>query len=178
MTQLGPETSVLLLIDLQQRLMPAIHDGMSVLANAQRLARAARLLQVPVQATEQNPDGLGPTVAEIRPLADAVLVKRFFDATREPAWPAFLPAGRGDVVVTGCEAHVCVVQTVLGLRRLGARVRLVADAVGSRVVANRDAALHRAERAGAELVTTEMVLFEWLSTADHPRFRDVLELVR
>lgn len=171
-------SSVLLVIDLQQRLLPAIHAGAEVVANAVRLAEAARLLDIPVLATEQNPAGLGPNVAEITARAGATLTKQFFDATREPAWSGFLPAGRTDIVVAGCEAHVCVLQTVLGLSRLGLPVRLVADAVGSRRPSNRDAALHRAERAGAEIVTTEMVVFEWLETAEHPRFRDVLALVR
>ncbi len=169
---------MLLVIDLQQRLMPAIHAGAEVVANAVRLAEAARLLDIPVLATEQNPAKLGPNVAEIGALARTTLAKQYFDATREAGWDAFLPAERPDIVVVGCEAHVCVLQTVLGLRRLGLPVRLVADAVGSRRPSNRDAALHRAERAGAELVTTEMAIFEWLETAHHPRFRDCLKLVR
>lgn len=173
-----PETSVLLIVDMQARLMPVIADAEAALANAKRLAGAAKLLGIPVLATEQNPDGLGPNVAEIKEMADATLVKQFFDATREAAWTSFLPQGRPDVVVAGCEAHVCVLQTVLGLRRLGTPVRLVRDAIGSRTPANREAAAHRAEEAGAELVTTEMVVFEWLATADHPRFREALRLLK
>lgn len=173
-----PETSVLLIVDIQQRLMPAIAEGETVVANALRLARAARLLGIAVLATEQNPEGLGPNVAEIKSAADATFVKQYFDATREATWKSFLPAGRPDIVVAGCEAHVCVLQTVLGLRRSGAPVRLVRDAIGSRATANRDAAAHRAERAGAELVTTEMVIFEWLATAEHPRFREALKLLK
>lgn len=173
-----PEDSVLLLVDLQERLMPAIAEGASVTANAVRLARAARLLGIPVLATEQNPQGLGANVCEIRELADRTLAKCFFDATREPDWRSFAPAERTAFVVAGCEAHVCVMQTVMGLRQAGHPVRLVGDAAGSRTTASRDAALHRAERRGAELVTTEMVIFEWLATCSHPRFREALELVR
>lgn len=173
-----PQSSVLLLVDLQARLMPAIADSERVVGNALRLARAARLLGIPVLGTEQNPEGLGPNVAELKALCASTLSKQFFDATREAGWEGFLPAGRTDVVVAGCEAHVCVLQTVLGLRRAGVPVRLVRDAVGSRAVASRDAALHRAERHGAELVTSEMVVFEWLGTAHHPQFREALKLVK
>lgn len=173
-----PETSVLLLVDMQERLMPAIAEHEGLVTNATRLAKAARLLGVPVLATEQNPAGLGPNVAAIRGLAHRTLAKQFFDATREAAWTDFLPRDRPNVIVAGCEAHVCVLQTVLGMRRAGMPVRLVCDAIGSRIPANREAAARRAERAGAELVTTEMVIFEWLGSAEHPRFREVLHVVK
>lgn len=170
--------SVLLLVDLQERLMPAIADGDAVVANAVRLAEGAGLLDVPVCGTEQNPDGLGPTVAELAGYPQLVLPKTAFGAVAEPGFGTLLPPGTSQVVVAGCEAHVCVLQTVLGMLAEGRRVWLVADAVGSRVPANRDAAIERARRHGAEIVTTEMVLFEWLADAAHPRFRDVLKLVR
>jgi nicotinamidase-related amidase len=173
-----PENSVLLLIDLQERLMPAIAGHESVVANALRLAKVAKLLGIPVLATEQNPAGLGPNVPAIREIAARTLTKQFFDATREPGWQAFLPSERANVVVAGCEAHVCVLQTVLGLKRAGASVALVADACGARLTTNRDAAMHRAERAGGELMMTEMVIFEWLGSADHPRFREALRVVK
>jgi len=173
-----PESCVLLIIDLQERLLPSIAGGDQVVANARRLAEAARLLGVPVLATEQNPAGLGPNHRDLKSLAQATLAKQYFDATREADWTGFLPAGRPDLVVVGCEAHVCVLQTVIGLRASQTPVRLVRDAVGSRTSLNRDAALHRAEQHGAQLVTTEMVIFEWLATANHPKFRDALKLVK
>ncbi len=175
---LAAAACTLLLIDLQQRLMPSIAGGEAVVANAKRLAEAARLLDVPVLATEQNPAGLGGTVAALAPLPSKVLSKNFFDATREATFDGSLPAERPIVVVAGCETHVCVMQTVLGLLRHGRPVALVSDAVGSRREDNRDAALARAKAHGAELVTTEMVVFEWLETSDHPRFRDALRLVK
>lgn len=173
-----PETSVLLLIDFQTRLMPAISGADALLANARRLAQAAKLLGVPILATEQNPQGLGRTVEALAPFAEAALSKSYFDATQEPRWPEFLPAARPHLVVAGCEAHVCVLQTVMGVLAKGLRVSLVRDAVGSRTIENRDAALHRAECHGAELVTAEMVIFEWLATCNHPQFHDLLALVR
>jgi nicotinamidase-related amidase len=168
---------VLLLVDLQQRLMPAISGGDAVVANADRLAQAAAMFDVPVAATEQNPDGLGPTVEALAGHPQMVMAKTAFAATSDPMFETLLPPGAEHVVVAGCEAHVCVLQTVIGLRGRGHRVLLVADAVGSRTEANRDAAIGRAREHGAEVVTTEMVLFEWLGHSGHPRFRDVQRLI-
>jgi len=173
---LTAEGSALLLIDLQQRLMPAIHDGDAVVAGAVRLAEAARLLDVPVRATEQNPAGLGPTVGAVG--GHPRLSKTSFNAVADPGFDALLPPGTEEIVVAGCEAHVCVLQTVLGLLARRHRVLLVADAIGSRDPADRDAAVDRARRHGAEVVTSEMVLFEWLRDSTHPRFREVHQLIR
>jgi nicotinamidase-related amidase len=175
---LAAANSILLLVDLQERLMPSIAGAEAVVRNARRLAEAAHLVDVPVLATEQNPAGLGGNVPEIAALASRTLAKNFFDGTRESAFEGFLPDARATVVVAGCEAHVCVLQTVLGLLAQGRSVALVRDAVGSRDPLNRDAALERAKARGAELVTTEMVVFEWLETSDHPRFREALRLVK
>lgn len=169
--------SLLLLVDLQQRLMPAISGAGDVLANADRLAQAAGMLDIPVAATEQNPDGLGPTVEALIGYPQIVLPKITFAATSDPGFDTLLPPGAETVVVAGCEAHVCVLQTVIGLRARGRRTIVVSDAVGSRTPANRDAALVRAREHGAEVVTTEMVLFEWLAHSGHPRFRDVQRLI-
>lgn len=171
--------SVLLLVDLQQRLLPAISGSEDVLANAVRLAQGACLLDVPICATEQNPDALGRTVPELAELPQLVLAKTAFGAVAEPGFATLLPPGTTQVVVTGCEAHVCVLQTVLGLLAAQQRrVVLVADAIGSRDPVDRVAAIERAARHGAEIVTTEMVLFEWLADSRHPRFRDVHKLIR
>ena len=166
----------LVVIDIQGRLMPAIQDGERVVANARRLTDAARLLGRPILMTEQNPDKLGGTVPE---LADAgpVVAKMSFDSCAEPA---FLDAlgGDDDLVVCGCEAHVCVAQTVLTLLEHRRRVFVVQDAIGSRAPESKEVAIRRMERHGAEVVTTEMVVFEWLRSASHPQFRDVSKLIR
>ncbi|RJF97314.1 isochorismatase family protein [Noviherbaspirillum saxi] len=173
-----PSRATLVIIDLQERLMPAIHDSASVVANALRLAQTARLLAVPVVGTAQSPSGLGPNVPEIGALCDSVIAKTDFDACAERAFMDLLREERGDLIIAGCEAHVCVLQTVLGLRARQRRVRLVADGIGSRVPFNKTIALERAKAAGAELVTTEMVLFEWMRNSTHPRFKDMLKLIR
>jgi nicotinamidase-related amidase len=175
---LTAEGSVLLLIDLQERLMPAIRDGDVVVARAVRLAEAARLLDVPVLVTEQYPAGLGSTVPPLAAYPQAVLPKTTFSAAGDPALTALLPAGAAEIVVAGCEAHVCVLQTVLGLLALGHRVVLASDAVGSRDPADLAAALDRARHHGAEIMTSEMVLFEWLRDSRHPKFREVQKLLK
>ena len=175
---LTSEGAVLLLIDLQERLMPVIHDHEAVVARAVRLAEAAALLDVPVRATEQNPAGLGPTVPPLAGYPQAVMAKTTFSAAGDSGLPALLPAGPGEIVVAGCEAHVCVLQTVLDLLASGRRVAWAADATGSRDPADRAVAIDRARQHGAEIVTSEMVLFEWLRDSRHARFRDVQGLLK
>ena len=167
--------AVLLLVDFQQRLVPAIHDGDTVVARAARLAEAAQLLDVPVCATEQYPTGLGPTVAELAGYPQNVVAKTRFSGVADPT---LLPPTAREVVVAGVEAHVCVLQTVADLLDTAHRVVVVADAVGSRDPANRDVGLERMRVHGAEIVTSEMVLFEWLRDSTHPRFREVQKLLR
>jgi nicotinamidase-related amidase len=175
---LTADGAVLLLIDLQERLMPVIADHETVVARAVRLAEAATLLDVPVLATEQHPKGLGPTVPPLAGYPQAVMAKTAFSAAGDPGFAELLPAGTGQVVVAGVEAHVCVLQTVLDLLAAGRRVAWAADATGSRDPADRAAAIERARQHGAEIVTSEMVLFEWLRDARHPKFREVHKLLR
>lgn len=177
---LDRDRCALLLVDHQARLMPAIDHGDAVLAAARFLGRVARCLAVPVVVTEQNPQGLGPADEAIRALADRVVAKRHFDACRDgllPALDATAP-GRPDVVVAGCEAHVCLLQTVLGLRAAGRSVAVVSEACGSRRASDRALALQRMAAAGCAVVSAEMVAFEWLRGCDDPAFRDVLRLVK
>ena len=177
MRAMDPKTSTLLVIDFQTRLMPAIDQGPAVVANARRLIDAAALLYVPVLFTEENAKGLGSTVPELSPDPATIAHKMTFDAVRTPGFLSMLAEGR-NVVVVGCEAHVCVLQTVLGLLDAGRRVFVVRDALGSRRAESKETAINRMDRHGAEIVTTEMVIFEWIGTAEHPRFRQAVALVR
>jgi len=170
--------STLLVIDTQTRLMPSIHDGENVIRRCVQLATAARELSIHVIGTEENPDGLGPLVPEIAVLCDTTLSKFHFSAPAEEGFLRRLPAGRNTLVVAGCEAHVCVMQTVAGLIEAGHAVKWVADAIGSRHPHNRLAATERARGLGADVVTTEMVIFEWLGTSQHPKFRRLVQLIR
>lgn len=194
--------SQLVLVDYQDRLLSALPEGPAALANALRLARLAGLLEVPVWGTEQNPAKLGSNAAELRGLCNKTLNKMHFSAVAEglgewlrpPARPVggnarslpkhlqkpAAPAApeRATVVVAGCEAHVCLLQTALELMEQEFDVWVVTDACASRTERNRDAAFDRLAGAGAELVTTEMVAFEWLRSADHPAFREMQALIK
>lgn len=167
----------LLLIDFQFRLMPAIDDGVATIANARRLMQAARKFAVPILFTEENAERLGGTLAELEPDASSVVHKMTFDACLSPDFQKRLPECR-DLVVAGCEAHVCVLQTVVGLMRAKRRVFLVRDAVGSRRSESKETAIQRMAQNGAEVVTTEMVLFEWLGTAEDKRLHEIIALVK
>ena len=169
---------MLLVIDPQERLMPAIHDAENVVRRIGQLATAAREMAVHVIGTEQNPDGLGPIVPPLARLCDTVLAKFHFSAVAEEGFLQRLPAGLETAVVAGCEAHVCVLQTVHGLLERGLHVKWVADAVGSRHPADRLTATERARDLGADILTTEMVVFEWMATSRHPTFRTLSKLIR
>lgn len=171
------ETSALVIVDLQECLMPAIDQGGEVVERCLILARAAKRLGVPVIVTEENPEGLGPTIEALSGLPDRVIAKRAFNAAAEPGLPAAL-GGRRQILACGCEAHVCVMQTVLGLRSLGLEVSLAVDAVGSRRSEDKAVALKRMEKQGVMAYTSEMAVFEWLRGCDHPRFKEILALVR
>ena len=138
--------STLLIVDMQGRLMPVIHDGDAVLAANVKLAQAARLLEVPVVATEHHSKMLGVTVAPLAELVQSTFQKMHFSSAREPGFEGWLPAARKTVLVTGCEAHICVLQTVIGLTEMGYRAVLVSDAAGSRKPSDHHAALRRARR--------------------------------
>ena len=199
---LDASESQLVLVDYQERLMPAIFEGPAALANALRLAQIAQLMEVPVWGTEQNPSRLGGNDAALRALCQNTLAKMHFSAAEEglgewlrpPAKPqqggnarslprhlqkpAQQAPERGTIVIAGCEAHVCLLQTALDLIEDEFDVWVVTDACSSRTERNRDAAFDRLAGAGAELVTTEMVAFEWLGSCEHPAFKDVLGLIK
>jgi nicotinamidase-related amidase len=177
MLTVDQRTSMLVFIDFQTRLMPAIDDAASIVANARRLVNAAMLVDAPALFTEQNPKSLGPTVAELAPDPSIVVQKMTFDACRSPEFLLRVPADR-TLVVAGCEAHVCVLQTALGLIDRGRRVFVVRDAIGSRRAESKEAALARMARHSVEIVTAEMVVFEWLGTAEHPRFKEAAALIK
>ena len=180
-TLLDARKSQLVLVDYQSRLMPAIHGGEEIVRNAVRLAALARALDIPTIVTEQTPAKLGPTVPELSDACSAVISKTHFnayaDGLRESVQRS-IESGRSQVVVAGCEAHVCLLQTAIGMLEDRLDVWIVVDACGSRSEHNRQSALRRLEDSGARCVTTEMVGFEWVRHAGHPAFRTLQKLVR
>lgn len=175
------ERSGLLVVDIQARLVPSMADPQAVIANSGVLLKAARRLRVPVLVSEQYPRGLGPTVAELRALLspDEIVEKLTFSCLAEDDYlRRFRQLGREQAVIAGIEAHVCVLQTAADLLAAGAGVFVVADATSSRTTANHRAALARLGALGAAIVTTEMVVFEWLRRAGTPQFKDLSALIK
>lgn len=178
MAVLAAHQCVLLVVDMQASLLPAIHDSDALLGRASRLAQAAQLLNVPVIATEHWAQKIGGSAPVLASSFDSVFHKTHFDATREADFLSVLPVGRTKVLLIGTEAHVCVLQTGLGLANLGYTPVLVTDCVGSRKPSDHTAACARWVHHGLELVSAEMAMFEWLETPAHPQFRAVLNLIK
>jgi nicotinamidase-related amidase len=170
-------TSLLCIVDIQERLLPAIPTGPQVVAMAGRLADAASLLGVRSVLTEQYPQGLGPTPPELAAKLPPALSKMAFSCCGSDAFTQSLDADIETVVLCGLETHVCIAQTALDLLGRGLTVFIAVDAVGSRYPLDHEIALRRLESSGAILTTTEAVLFEWCRSAEHPQFQAVRKLV-
>lgn len=182
---LRPDESVLVVVDIQEKLLPAIAENEAVMQNGLRLIRAAGLLQVPILLTEQYPKGLGPTVEPVREaLAEAGGAWRSFEKTAFAATGLddFLDAleelDREQIVLCGIEAHVCIAQTALDLVEQGQATYVADDAVGSRNPAHHELARARLRQAGIIALPTESVLFEWLEDSAHPSFKAVSGLLK
>jgi nicotinamidase-related amidase len=176
---MSPDDTALLVVDVQEKLVPAIAGRQRIVWNVGRLIDGAHTLGLPVLATEQNPKGLGPTLPELAgrlPRIDSKLT--FSCGGCAGLFQRLGDEGRYKVLVCGLEAHVCVQQTVLDLLAAAWRVYVAADAVGSRREVDYRIALGRMDSAGATLTTTEAALFEWCQTAAHPHFRAISRLVR
>jgi len=169
------DDSLLLIIDVQENLVPVIHGQQKVVENCQWLMRTASEFDVPVMITEQNPAGLGPTVADLAQFAndDMIIAKNHFSVVSEPGFLDRLRnTQRHQVVVCGMETHVCVTQTCIELIENQYRVFLVDDAVSSRSKDDRFTAIERLQAYGVELVSKEMVFFEWQRHSDDEKFRE------
>lgn len=171
--------TALLVVDVQERLLPVIAGRHRLVWNIGRLLDGARILGIPVVATEQYPQGLGPTIPELAQRLGPIPAKVMFSCRGCPEVFGELQAqGIHKLLVCGIEAHVCVQQTVLDLLGAGWRVYVAADAVGSRYEVDYRFALRRMDSAGAILTTTEAALFEWCETAGTPQFKEISRLVR
>lgn len=169
------DKSVLVIVDVQTRLAPAIHDGQRVAENCVWLAQVAARMGVPVVVTEHFAAKIGTTLPDLKAVtADAHYVeKTAFSAQADACLSTTAVAERHQVVMCGTEAHVCVQQTALDLRWAGKQVFVVADACGSRDPANRDLAFARMRAHGIEIVSREMVVFEWLERGGTELFRTI-----
>lgn len=185
---LDRQRSVLMVVDVQEKLVPAIHNGREVVRRSEFLLNAAERLQIPVVVSEQYPQGLGPTVTELR---DHPAVGHIFDKTRFSAADCFCAhlgispetapdahSSRDQVVLAGIESHVCVLQTAFDLLGRGFRVYIVEDAAGSGTERDHSTGMQRLRDAGAVICSAESVVFEWCETADADEFKTLSKLVR
>lgn len=174
--------SQLVVIDIQPKLYAAMPESSasSTLHNTTILIQAANALEIPVIVTEQYPQGLGETMPEIRAhLGQApAIAKTVFSACDEPKFSQQLHRDRPQIILSGMEAHICVLQTALDLLAAGKQVFVVEDAVVSRKPTNQANALARLRQAGCIITNTESVIFEWLGNAKHPHFKALSMLIR
>jgi len=180
---LKSSNSVLIVVDVQERLMDAMDSNMraGVEENLERLALGAKLLKIPVLVTEQYPKGLGPTIPQVAAALgeQTVLEKTDFSCGRVPEFCDALSAlQRNHVVLTGAESHICVYQTALDLQAQGYTVHIVTDAVASRQESHRALALEQMSRLGMFTMPTETVLFQWLEKAGSEAFKQISRSIR
>lgn len=176
-----PQDSILLMIDVQGKLAGLMHQKQALFKNIQVLIRAARCLEIPILWTEQAPAKLGATVPEIASwlAGEAPIPKTSFSCCAEESFRRALTSiKRQQCILTGIETHVCVYQTAADLACMGYEVQVVADAVSSRTLENKEIGLERIQAAGGRITSTEMILFELLKTAEHKKFKEVAGLIQ
>lgn len=175
------DNASLLVIDLQEKLVPVIHDHERVVNQCSTLIQGAQLLGVPIQMTEQYPKGLGSTISAIRelfPKETVVHEKTKFSACVDPVIGALRASQRRNVVLCGIESHVCVLQTALDLSQAGFIVGVPTDAISSRDAGDHLAGVERMQQTGIVTLSVEMLLMEWLKEAGTPEFKAVLPLIK
>ena len=177
-------TSCLIIIDIQEKLMPAIDGKERVIANCASLVSAAQRFNVPMIMTEQYPQGLGLTLGAVGDCAKGqaqIIDKVSFSAMKQDSFKNHInelaSPETSQLILAGVEAHICVLQTALDLRNEGYQVFVVADAIGSREETSVKVALERMAMNGVQLITTEMMLFEWTGSCDSPAFKDIRSLL-
>jgi nicotinamidase-related amidase len=175
------ENTVLVAIDFQERLFPAMHDKEKLLRNTVKLIRGAKALEVPVVLTEQYPKGLGPTIPEVKELLPDIkpIEKVCFSCCDSEAFSQALEAlKRKQVLICGIEAHICVYQTAMALARAGYEVQAVSDCVSSREPENKAIAIQKLSAVGVLPASAEMALFELLRVAQGDKFKQISNIVK
>jgi nicotinamidase-related amidase len=181
--RLDRNSTALVVLDLQAKLVPAMSNPESLIRNAQILLRLAELLRIPVILTAQYVQGLGPVVSEVVQSAPGIapIEKTSFGCFGEPGFLERLQNQAREartLVFAGVESHICVTQTVLGALAAGYLVHVASDAVGSRTRENWQTGLNRMERAGAIISSTEMVVYELLGQSGTPEFKAMLPFLK
>jgi nicotinamidase-related amidase len=173
--------TALILVDVQAKLAPAMHAKDLLLENLKRLIQGARILEIPILWTEQNPTGLGPTlpeIADLLPNQKPVSKSSFSCCGNEQFRNELNALNRKNMLIAGIEAHVCVYQTAADLINLQCKVQVIADAVASRTPENKRIGLEKSKSVGACLTSTETVLFELLRDAKSEKFKEIIKLVK
>lgn len=183
--KLHREHSHMLIVDIQERLAPAVLDHEALILAVNRLVRLAKLMDIPITVSEQYPKGLGATVSLLRETignSGVFLDKLHFSCAAEEKFARHFArlrdAGRDQILVVGMEAHVCVAQSALDLAAAGYRTFIAADGVSARTRQSRDLALDRMRGAGCIIIDTEMAMFEWTERAGTPEFKEMQALIK
>lgn len=182
---MNTDDTVVVVVDMQEKLLPVIENGEALVGSVQRLIQGAGILSVPVYFTEQYPRGLGKTVASLdfgkTSASDQpnVFEKKMFSFREsEPLVKELKRSKAYNLLIIGIEAHICVLQSALDAVAHGFNVFVCTDAVGSRQEQDRETAVRRLEASGVSLTTVESTLFEWCETADHPQFKAISNLLK
>jgi len=173
-------TSALILVDYQEKLLPSIDQCEAAVDAALLLAQVARVLNIPILGTEQNPEGLGPNDERIRNSCDQTLLKHSFNAAENGLGELIekISPRITQLVLAGCETHVCLMQTALGLQEKGYEIAVVMEACGSRRPSDKLLAIERMREQGVLMMSVEMIIFEWLKTCKHSQFKNILQLIK
>jgi nicotinamidase-related amidase len=175
------ENTAVIIIDMQAKLWNVMSEKEALLANVQKLVKGIQVLGVPIVLTEQNPQGLGPTMPELMQLLTETqpIPKFCFSCHQDKNFEqTIFRLKKQQLLICGIESHICVYQTALDLMNHGYEIQVIADAVSSRVPTNRDITLMRVQSEGAKLTTVEMALYELLQTAENPKFKEMLRVVK
>jgi len=178
---LNIDKTALVIIDVQEKLSRVMHEKEKLFENLQKLVKGAQILGIPILVTEQNPNGLGPTVPEIASLlTDSKPVTKFSFSCcgEEPFLREIEKLNRKQILLAGIETHVCVYQTAIDLIEAGYEVHTVVDCVSSRTPENKNLALDKMKSEGARLTSVEIALFELLRTAANPKFKELSKIVK
>jgi len=171
----------LVIVDVQGKLAELMHEKEILFSNVRILIKAAKILEIPILWCQQCPQSLGPTIPQIAELLAGCepIDKAAFSCAADDNFKAALNAlTRRRIILAGIETHVCIYQTAADLLAEGYGVDIVADAVSSRTLPNKQIALRRLSAQGANITSTEMTLFQLLKTANHPKFKQIAKLIK
>ena len=173
--------TVLTIIDIQGNLAHAMHDKESLFKKVKQLINGCNALEIPIILTEQNPNGLGPTLPVIKELLPGVtaIPKMNFNCCDDKGYmEALESSGKKQVLIAGIESHICIYQTAAALLDMVYEVQVVTDAVASRFPENRKLAIRKMSGMGISMTGVEMALFELLKTAEHEKFREIVKIIK